>query len=638
MSIRNKIFFVSLISFSFLTVTAGIVLYFVSANNLKEEVSNHLDVVARNKASWIRSYISERKKNLSILGQTEDVKQSFQKILVYYKKERFYDLNQKRYKEIYQEMDPFFRSYLETYGYHDIFFISAPYGHVLYRATNDTPLGTNLRSGPHRKSGLAQIWQKVLDTEEVTTVDFSYYEPSRSPAMFIGAPVLDEKQQVYAVVALQLGILEINNVMKDLTGLGQTGDTYLVGRDLLMRSDSRFSHESTILKKKVETEATIAAFSADLTRSSFVQVYDDYRQHSVLGTFVPIPEMGWALIAEMSVSEALAPLIELTYIFSGVGILIIFIIYVISFWIGRRISRPIIALQRGTEIIMHGDLNHRTGIQSSDEIGQLSQAFDRMTARLKGSYDSLEEKVRQRTRELEKVNLELDSFVYTASHDLRAPLRGISSFASFLEEDYGQQLNEEGQDYLKEIRYGADRLSKLIDDLLTLSRISRIRNPYEKTDIRQLIDSVVERIEFDIKEHHVDLRVQGIMPVIMCDSIKLGEVFLNLINNGIKFSSKNNEQSPVIVIGYSEREDAHEFYVKDNGIGIDPRFHDKVFGIFKRLHKEGEYDGTGAGLSIVKRVIDDHGGEIWIDSALGEGTTFFFTIPKGLKNLDQEDR
>ena len=637
MSIRNKIFFVSLISFSFLTVAAGIILYYVSANNLKEQVSNHLHVVARNKSNWIRSYIAEREKNLAIFGQTEDVKLAFKKILIYYRKERYYDLKQERYKEIYQEMDPFFRSYLETYGYHDIFFISVPFGHVLYRATKDTPLGTNLRTGPYRDSGLAKIWHKVVETKKITKVDFSYYQPSKSPAMFIGAPVFDDKGEIYAVVALQLGIKEINNVMRDLTGLGQTGDTYLVGQDLLMRSDSRFSKESTILKQKVHTKVTDVAFVKQQKELTFVSIYEDYRKHKVLGTFVPIPTMNWVLIAEMSVAEALAPLRELTRIFSGVGLLIIFIIYVLSYWIGARISEPLVALQRGTEIIMGGDLNHRVGIQSKDEIGQLSLAFDRMTARLQESYDSLEEKVRLRTKELEKVNLELDSFVYTASHDLRAPLRGISSFATFLEEDYGPQLDREGQDYLKEIRKGADRLSQLIDDLLTLSRISRIRNPYKETDIGALIQSVKERLEFDIQENQVDLRIQGAMPTIMCDSIKLQEVLLNLINNGIKFSSKNPEKSPIIEIGYQSQAEQHTFYVKDNGIGIEPQYHGRIFGLFKRLHKEGEYEGTGAGLSIVKKIIDDHGGKIWVESEVGQGATFFFSIPKDLKNLDLDE-
>jgi len=237
-------------------------------------------------------------------------------------------------------------------------------------------------------------------------------------------------------------------------------------------------------------------------------------------------------------------------------------------------------------------------------------------------------KLEEQKSELKKANLELDSFVYTASHDLRAPLRGISSFAGFLGDEYGDKLDEEGKRYITKITNASHRLSDLIDDLLALSRISRIRNPFEEVHINNIIDSVKNRLEFDLEEYKVELKVQDNMPVIKCDRVKLEEVFLNLINNAIKFSSKENKVNPKVQIGYNDIKDFHEFTVKDNGIGIDPQFHEQVFKIFTRLHKRDAYEGTGAGLSIVQRVVADHGGKIRIDSKEGEGATFIFTIPK----------
>lgn len=237
---------------------------------------------------------------------------------------------------------------------------------------------------------------------------------------------------------------------------------------------------------------------------------------------------------------------------------------------------------------------------------------------------------------LEKVNRELDSFVYTASHDLRAPLRGISSFAGFLEEDCKDQLDENGREYIQEIRKGAERLTHLIDDLLTLSRISRVHNPYENTDISNLIQSTIQRLQYDIDENQVELKVQEDIPHIDCDRIKMGAVFLNLINNAIKFSSKNKDHPPRIEVGYTGSSDVHQFHVKDNGIGIASEYHEQIFGVFKRLHTQDEFEGTGAGLSIVKRVIDDHNGRIWIESSPGSGAVFYFTIPKNLKSMKKE--
>jgi len=232
------------------------------------------------------------------------------------------------------------------------------------------------------------------------------------------------------------------------------------------------------------------------------------------------------------------------------------------------------------------------------------------------------------------VNEELDSFVYTASHDLRAPLRAISSFATFLEEDYSDKLDDEGKDYLDEIKKGASKMSSLIDDLLQLSRISRIKNPYEDVNMKAMIEGVVDRIKFDIQEKKVELTIQENIPVVFCDKIKMQEVFLNLINNAIKFSSKNEKENPRVEIGCLEEGQNHKFFVKDNGIGIDPKHHSQIFGIFRRLHTDKEYEGTGAGLSI----IDGHKGEIWIESEVGRGATFFFTIPKTLKDESIEEK
>ena len=155
--------------------------------------------------------------------------------------------------------------------------------------------------------------------------------------------------------------------------------------------------------------------------------------------------------------------------------------------------------------------------------------------------------------------------------------------------------------------------------------------------MNDLIDSVVKRISFDIKEKNVEMIIQKEMPTIICDRIKIGEVFLNLINNGIKFSSKNNNRNPKIEVGYEESQEFHKFWVKDNDIGIEEQYQEKIFGLFKRLHKASEYSGTGAGLSIVKKVIDDHGGKIWVKSKINEGAIFYFTIPKSLKINEGED-
>lgn len=274
----------------------------------------------------------------------------------------------------------------------------------------------------------------------------------------------------------------------------------------------------------------------------------------------------------------------------------------------------------------------------------ISDTVQQRTSQLEKANQTLEEEVRQRRiaeakfeeqrRYLEKANSELDGFVYTASHDLRAPLRAIASFAAFLQEDCGPKLDAQGQDHLEEIRKGALRMNRLIDDLLTLSRISRVRNPFEPAPVGDIVRDVLDRSRFDIESAGARVNVAADLPVILCDRVKLTEVFLNLVLNAVKFSAKRDNAAgrvptwPRIEIGWADRGDRWEFFVKDNGIGIDPKYHDQIFGIFKRLHANDAYEGTGVGLSIVKRVVEDHGGRVRVESQAGQGATFRVFLPK----------
>lgn len=244
----------------------------------------------------------------------------------------------------------------------------------------------------------------------------------------------------------------------------------------------------------------------------------------------------------------------------------------------------------------------------------------------------IEADLQQRNIELEKANLELDSFVYTASHDLRAPLRSVGSFADILEANYKDVLDDQGRDYLQRIRSSARRLNALIQDLLVLSRVSRGPRHLEAAAVTDMVRTALERSEFDLEKAKINIRIQENMPVVHCDRIKITEVFLNLINNAIKFSYRKNQDKTLVEVGYREDGGMHLFFVRDNGIGIDPKYQDKIFDIFTRLHTAEEYSGTGAGLNIAQRIISDAGGKIWVESQPGKGAVFYFTIPKTTDN------
>ncbi|NQY73185.1 MAG: PAS domain-containing protein [Candidatus Margulisbacteria bacterium] len=231
--------------------------------------------------------------------------------------------------------------------------------------------------------------------------------------------------------------------------------------------------------------------------------------------------------------------------------------------------------------------------------------------------------------ELQKVNHELDNFVYTASHDLRAPLRGIMNYAQFLKEDHSTQIDKEGHQFIQKIQNNSSKMTALIEDLLSLSKMAKINNPFEQVNISDLVKDVLDRLSFDLSTHHVELKIQPSLPSIVCDRIKVTEVFANLISNAIKFSSKQND-TPVVQVKYESTPEFSVFSITDNGIGIDPQNHNDIFQLFTRVQTQEKFQGTGAGLCIVKKIIDAHEGEVWVESEMGKGATFKFTIPKNL--------
>jgi len=228
------------------------------------------------------------------------------------------------------------------------------------------------------------------------------------------------------------------------------------------------------------------------------------------------------------------------------------------------------------------------------------------------------------SKRIEESNKELDDFTYTVSHDLKEPLRSLDSFAKFLSDDYSEKLDDEGKHYIQRIRANSQHMKKLTEDLLEVSRLTKRPNELEPVAIAKLIDDLRLRFEAAMQQKNVRLLVDADLPTVVCDRVRITEVLANLISNGIKYSDKPECE---IHVGCKEEEGAWKFHVRDNGPGIDKQCFEKIFEMFQRLGKKEEHEGTGIGLTIVKKIIEKHKGRIWLESALGQGTTFYFTIP-----------
>lgn len=241
--------------------------------------------------------------------------------------------------------------------------------------------------------------------------------------------------------------------------------------------------------------------------------------------------------------------------------------------------------------------------------------------------EDLERRVAQRTADLEVAAKELESFSYSVAHDLRAPLRAVDGFSDAVLEDYGSQLPEQARNYLRTIRRGAQRMGALIDDLLAFSRLGRQPLTKQPVDMEALVRSVLQELLPRGQERQVEL-VNGNLPAADGDPALLRQVWTNLLSNAIKYTSHTNQ--PRIEIGArAEASQGNVYFVRDNGAGFDMKYADKLFGVFQRLHRADEFEGTGIGLAIVQRVVHRHGGRVWAEAQLNEGATFYFTLEGG---------
>ena len=235
-------------------------------------------------------------------------------------------------------------------------------------------------------------------------------------------------------------------------------------------------------------------------------------------------------------------------------------------------------------------------------------------------------RVRQRTAELEEMNRELEAFSYSVSHDLRAPLRHLDGFSRILQQTYGPQLPEGAQHYLERIRTAAKHMSELVEDLLQLARVGRQATRRETQSMRLLVDEARKEVEPECVERDIRWEI-GALPELEVDPGLFRLVFTNLFSNAVKFT--RDRQVATIEVGSFEGTGVSVIFVRDNGAGFDPRHADKLFGVFQRLHRQDEFEGTGIGLATVHRVIQKHGGRVWAESQVNQGACFYLSVPTG---------
>ncbi|WP_338774197.1 CHASE3 domain-containing protein [Nocardia vulneris] len=309
---------------------------------------------------------------------------------------------------------------------------------------------------------------------------------------------------------------------------------------------------------------------------------------------------------------------------------------VLTILVRRLVAKPLDELEAASHRVADGDFDHHISAHGPADLTTVAAAVEAMRRRVVAELESSrdQEAVLERqaaeldaqTAELRRSNAELEQFAYVASHDLQEPLRKVAAFCQLLEKRYGDQLDERAGQYIAYAVDGAKRMQVLINDLLTFSRVGRVIDSNVQIDLDQTMDKALANLSAAAEDTDLKLERPAELPKITGDPTLLTMLWQNLIGNAIKF--RDAERAPVVRIGCEPDEDAGgwRFSVSDNGIGIAPEFAEKVFVIFQRLHSREEYTGTGIGLALCKKIVEHHGGKIWLDTEYTGGTRFVFTL------------
>lgn len=322
----------------------------------------------------------------------------------------------------------------------------------------------------------------------------------------------------------------------------------------------------------------------------------------------------------------------------GLAILLLVpLVFFVSIRIQRIISDPIRHLAAiAAEVAEKKTYSVRAKPPGKDEVGRLTDTFNHMLESIEVRDSKLiqqAEELMRSNEELMRSNLELEQFAYVSSHDLQEPLRKVTLFTEMLEQNLKEKAGPETKKYIENICAAVDRMRTLIQDLLAYSRLKREEVVREPVDLSGILNQLLHDMDTVLAEKKATVHV-GVLPVVKSNPSQMYQLFQNLIGNAIKF---HRDEPPVVAIDSEAKGGEWVISVKDNGIGIDPKYSEQIFKVFQRLHGRERYPGTGIGLAICKKIVEQHGGKIWVESELGRGATFYFTLPQIALPVDVPD-
>ncbi|MDM8549477.1 ATP-binding protein [Desulfobacterales bacterium HSG2] len=621
-----------LIAFLFISLTPFISVCAIalvkSSNALSKQAFGHLESVREVKKGQIENFWKERFGNVLVLSKSTTIVTGLSRFAGAFRADEG-KLGGALYLYAQLKYGNAMKRFVNQYEFDDLYLVDKE-GDIVFSVAHKPDEGQNVRTGKLKNSPLGKCFQNSV--EGVFFQDFKPYAICDNRCLaFLGAPVTDEfRNEFLGVVILRLTPVPINKIMLERSGMGETGETYLVGSDMLMRSDTfldsvNHSVEASFInaeKGRIDTQASRDALSGKSGR----KIITSYTGKEVLSAYSPVKvgDTKWALIAETESSEAFEAVNSLLITTGAMAIASVLIIFFVSFMLTRSIVHPITYLRDAMQQMRTGELGGHVHIKSRDEIGDLAESFNEMSEDLADSYRQIE----IQNRELQRLDKLKDEFLANTSHELRTPLSGIIGIADSMLDGAVGPLAEAQRHNLSLIVSSGRRLTNLVNDILDFSKLRHhdLQLQVRPLDMRSVTDVVLMLSQTIVGNKNLRLvnQIEARLPAVRADEDRVQQILHNLVGNAVKFTDAGT------VSVSAEVEDEYlSVTVSDTGTGVPEEKLDRIFESFEQANGSTarEYGGTGLGLAVTKNLVELHGGQIRAESEPGKGSHFTFTLP-----------